>query len=69
MSPHNTFLLCTDAATEMGQRNNNGALQADGSIQHEPLMSVDHVGSSIAYMASLPLHVSVLSHTMWVFLA
>ena len=55
---------CLDAATDMGQTNNNGAPQADGSLKQEPLMSVDHVASSIVYMASLPLHVSVLSHTM-----
>lgn len=56
--------MAADAATDMGQQNNNGATQADGSVKHEPLMSVDHVASSIVYMASLPLDVSVLNHTM-----
>jgi len=33
--------------------------QADGSIRPEPLMDVEHVGSTIRYMASLPLDANV----------
>lgn len=53
-----------NAATDMGSKSNNGAPQADGTIKVEPLFDVQHVATSVAYMASLPLGVSVLNHTM-----
>ena len=48
-----------NAATELGQRVSQGALQADGSIRSEPVMDVNHVGDAIVYMDSLPLGTNV----------
>ncbi|MEI7445627.1 MAG: SDR family oxidoreductase [Burkholderiales bacterium] len=48
-----------NAHTPMAARMANGVPQADGSIRPEPLMDVDHVGSTIRYMASLPLDANV----------
>ncbi len=48
-----------NAATEMTQRMTKGVLQANGEMMVEPRMAVDHVGSSVAYMASLPLDANV----------
>ena len=48
-----------NAATEMTQRMTKGVLQANGEMMVEPRMDVDHVGSSVAYMASLPLDANV----------
>lgn len=41
-----------------------GVPQADGSIKAEPVFDVQHVATSIVYMANLPLNVNVLNHTM-----
>ncbi len=43
-----------NAHTPMAARMADGVPQADGSIRAEPLMDVEHVGSTIRYMASLP---------------
>ncbi|BBK33981.1 NADP-dependent 3-hydroxy acid dehydrogenase YdfG [Stella humosa] len=48
-----------NAATEMTQRMTNGVMQANGSTMVEPRMDVAHVGSAVAYMASLPLDANV----------
>lgn len=48
------------------EKGGSGAPQADGSIKVEPTFDVEHVASSIVYIASLPLGVSVLNHTMQV---
>ena len=48
-----------NAATEMTQRMTNGVMQANGSMMVEPRMDVAHVGSAVAYMASLPLDANV----------
>lgn len=53
-----------NAATDMGAKVSSGSPQADGSIKNEPTFDVKHVASSVVYMASLPLGVNVLSHTM-----
>lgn len=50
--------------TALNKAGGAGAPQADGSIKVEPNFEVEHVASSIVYMASLPLDVSVLNHTM-----
>jgi hypothetical protein len=41
-----------------------GVPQANGEIKPEPLMDVSIVGSSILYMANLPLEANVLFHTV-----
>ncbi len=53
-----------NAATELAQRLTQGALQANGQTESEPLMDVAHVGQSVLYMANMPLDVNVLFHTV-----
>jgi NAD(P)-dependent dehydrogenase (short-subunit alcohol dehydrogenase family) len=48
-----------NAETERGARMKNGVPQADGSIRAEAVMDPVHVGSAVAYMASLPLDANV----------
>jgi NAD(P)-dependent dehydrogenase (short-subunit alcohol dehydrogenase family) len=48
-----------NAATEMTERMKNGVAQANGSIAIEPRMDVAHVGSTVLYMANLPLDANV----------
>ena len=42
----------------------DGVPQADGSIKPEPLMDVDHVGRTVAYMASLPPDAKLLNRVV-----
>jgi len=53
-----------NAATEMTQRMDRGVIQADGTMQVEPRMDVDHVARAVVYMASLPLETNVLFLTV-----
>lgn len=48
-----------NALTEMTQRMTEGVAQANGSVEVEATMDVKHVGSAVAYMASLPLDANV----------
>jgi NAD(P)-dependent dehydrogenase (short-subunit alcohol dehydrogenase family) len=48
-----------NAATGRTERMKTGVLQADLSMQPEPTMDAAHVGSAVAYMASLPLEANV----------
>jgi hypothetical protein len=48
----------------MGNRMTKGVPQADGSNKVEDVFDVQHVATSIVYMANLPLEVNVLNHTM-----
>jgi len=48
-----------NAATPMTDRMVSGVLQPDGTTKAEPRMDADHVGSAVAYMASLPLDANV----------
>jgi NAD(P)-dependent dehydrogenase (short-subunit alcohol dehydrogenase family) len=48
-----------NAATEMTERMTKGVPQPNGSTMVEPRMDVKHVGSAVAYMASLPLDANV----------
>jgi NAD(P)-dependent dehydrogenase (short-subunit alcohol dehydrogenase family) len=50
-----------NAATDMASSAATGAVQADGSVQPEPLMDVGEVGRAVRYMASLPLSANVAS--------
>jgi NAD(P)-dependent dehydrogenase (short-subunit alcohol dehydrogenase family) len=50
-----------NADTALGGRMKNGVPQASGEIRPEPVMDVEHCGSAIRYMASLPLDANVLS--------
>jgi NAD(P)-dependent dehydrogenase (short-subunit alcohol dehydrogenase family) len=53
-----------NAATPMTERMTQGVLQPDGKTMPEPRMDADHVGSAVAYMASLPLEANVLFMTV-----
>ena len=53
-----------NAATEMTERMKNGVPQANGTTMVEPRMDVAHVGSAVAYMASLPLDANVQFMTL-----
>jgi NAD(P)-dependent dehydrogenase (short-subunit alcohol dehydrogenase family) len=48
-----------NAATARTERMKTGVLQADESLAVEPTMDAKHVGSAVAYMASLPLDANV----------
>ena len=48
-----------NAATEMTERMKDGVPQANGSVQTEPRIDVDHVARAVVYMASLPLDANV----------
>ncbi len=48
-----------NAGTEMAQRMADGIKQADGSIQVEPLMDVDHIADAIVHMAGFSLDTNV----------
>ena len=53
-----------NAATPMTDRMVSGILQPSGEMKPEPRMDADHVGSAVAYMASLPLDANVLFMTV-----
>jgi NAD(P)-dependent dehydrogenase (short-subunit alcohol dehydrogenase family) len=53
-----------NAHTELAARMASGVPQADGRIAAEPLMDVEHVGRTVAYLAGLPLDVNVLFMTI-----
>ena len=48
-----------NAVTELAAPMAKGVPQANGSTAVEPLMDVEHVGSSVLYMANLPLDANV----------
>jgi NAD(P)-dependent dehydrogenase (short-subunit alcohol dehydrogenase family) len=48
-----------NAATDMTARMKKGVPQANGSVEVEPTMDVQHVARTVAYMASLPLDANV----------
>lgn len=53
-----------NADTAMGGRMKAGVPQANGTIAPEAVMDVEHCGSAIRYMASLPLEANVLFMTI-----
>jgi NAD(P)-dependent dehydrogenase (short-subunit alcohol dehydrogenase family) len=53
-----------NAATPMTQRMQRGVKQADGRVEVEPTMNVDHVGDAIVHMAGLPLETNILTMTI-----
>jgi NADP-dependent 3-hydroxy acid dehydrogenase YdfG len=48
-----------NAATEMTQPMVKGVMQANGGIEVEPRIDVEHVARAVLYMASLPLDANV----------
>ena len=48
-----------NAATDMAAKMAKGILQANGAVAVEPLMDLNHVASSVLYMAGLPLDANV----------
>src|SRR5437868_1954526 len=57
-------VLFGNAATPMTDRMVQGVMQPDGKMMPEPRMDAEHVGSAVAYMASLPLDANVLFMTV-----
>lgn len=53
-----------NAMTAMGGRMAQGVPQASGEIAVEAVMDVNIVGTSVLYMANLPLEANVLFHTI-----
>ncbi len=53
-----------NAATEMTERMAAGILQANGSIEVEPVMDVKHVADAVVHMADLPLDANILTMTI-----
>ena len=53
-----------NAATAMTARIAKGEMQANGSLEVEPRMDLRHIGSSVLYMANLPLDANVLFMTV-----
>lgn len=53
-----------NAATDLVAAMTRGVPQADGRLAPEPVMDVALVGSSVRYMAELPLEANVLFHTV-----
>ena len=53
-----------NAMTDLAARMAKGVPQANGEIKPEPLMNAAIVGTSILYMANLPLDANVLFHTV-----
>jgi len=53
-----------NAATDMTQRMDAGALQPDGTMKPEPRVDVNLVADAVVYMAGLPLEANVLFMTV-----
>jgi NAD(P)-dependent dehydrogenase (short-subunit alcohol dehydrogenase family) len=53
-----------NAATTIGSHVSQGALQANGTRQVEPMIDLKHVAEAVRYMASLPLDANVLTMTV-----
>lgn len=53
-----------NALTELAMPMTKGVPQANGEIAVEATMDVDHVASSVVYMANLPPEANVLFHTV-----
>ncbi|KAI0725249.1 short-chain dehydrogenase/reductase SDR [Fomitopsis betulina] len=50
-----------NAATNMASGHADGTLQANGEVATEHMMDVEHVGDTVAYVAGLPLSVTMLT--------
>ncbi|KAF9815971.1 hypothetical protein IEO21_04298 [Rhodonia placenta] len=62
----NFNITCTqidigNAQTDMAGSHSGGALQPNGQVVPEHMMDVTHVGEAVAYIADLPLGVTVLT--------
>ena len=53
-----------NALTDMTARMGDGVTQADGSIQPEPTMDVQHVADAVVQMANLPLDANIQFMTL-----
>jgi NAD(P)-dependent dehydrogenase (short-subunit alcohol dehydrogenase family) len=53
-----------NAATEMTARMAAGVPQANGTVEPEPTIEVEHVARAVVYMANLPLDANVLFMTV-----
>lgn len=53
-----------NVATELTAAMTAGARQADGTLQHEPVIDVCHVADAVVFMAGLPLNANVQNITV-----
>jgi NADP-dependent 3-hydroxy acid dehydrogenase YdfG len=53
-----------NALTELSARTAEGALQASGRVEAEPMIDAAHVGRAVLHMANLPLDANVLFMTL-----
>jgi hypothetical protein len=58
-------IVCTqldigNAVTELSAHSSKGTFQADGSNKVEPMMDVENVGTTLVFLAKLPLGADVL---------
>ncbi len=53
-----------NAMTDMAAHMTQGVLQANGSVEVEPVFDVEHVARTVVHMASLPLDTNVLFVTI-----
>lgn len=56
-----TPLVLGNAATDMAGGHAGGTLQANGEVAAEHMMDAEHVGDTVAYVAGLPLDVTMLT--------
>lgn len=59
-----TELDIGNASTVLASQQTTGTPQADGSIKIEPMMNVDNVGKSVAFIAGLDKDADVLQFTI-----
>lgn len=53
-----------NANTDMAKKMTEGILQANGTVEIEPVMDVQNAADAVVHMASLPLEANVLSMTV-----
>lgn len=53
-----------NALTDMARKMTTGVMQANGSIDIEPTIDVEHVADAVFHMASLPLDANILNLTV-----
>ena len=53
-----------NALTELSERMTRGVLQANGTVQAEPMMDAKHVADAVRHIAAMPLSANVLNMTV-----
>jgi len=53
-----------NALTELSERMTRGVMQANGTVEPEPMMDAQHVADAVRYIAAMPLSANVLNMTV-----